>query len=308
LFVVLIDNVDSYLLPLAIAMTLGMPRLPESWSNEQVLGFVRLMWQQWLFKSSRGNPQDVATIAKGPAPPAAVATAAKIAFTALGNNPENLFFSEEYSRPVIEASPIDSTKSALLERSGSGTLSPPSDAMETPEEMLHEWFEGDTKPQLGAGPVSALLRSPLEDSEKRNRNLQWLRLHFRPLSQIGRLPFNNADLWQLHQYYFSPPSADVEADSVDEANQGKTGSLEPGKRPDGDASENGGGMSRAASIRSIHEALSACASEDAPTSKRRTHDELEGGQEPATKKAKSLKPRLAYYPRVTVSAGGGSIV
>jgi hypothetical protein len=90
---------------------------------------------------------------------------------------------------------------------------------------------------------------------------------------------------------------------VDEANQSKAGNLEQAKRPDSDSSENGGGMSRAVSVRSIHEALSACASEHAPTSKRRTHDELDVGQEPATKKAKSLKPRVAYYPRVTVSTG-----
>ena len=54
-----------------------MPNLPEQWSNDQVLGFFRLMWQQWLLKSGRGvaPSQDDDSI-RGPAPPAAVAAAA----------------------------------------------------------------------------------------------------------------------------------------------------------------------------------------------------------------------------------------
>lgn len=282
-------------------MTLGMPRLPETWSNEQVLGFVRLMWQQWLFKSGRGNPQDINSVAKGPAPPAAVAAAAKIAFTALGTNPEQIFFSEEYSRPVTEVSPIDPAGSALMERTNSGTLRSP-ELAESPECTIHEWFEGDTHPHPGSsGQKSALLRSPLEDPEKRNRNLQWLRLHFRSLSQIGRLPFDRADLWQLHQYYFSPPITNTDDeggdDSDDTGNPKRSKSASPHAHPDGEK------MGRAVSFRSLGDAhaLTGPLSDHASAAlHKRSHDDTEGNQEPATKKAKSLKPRVAFYPRVMV--------
>lgn len=58
------------------------------------------------------------------------------------------------------------------------------------------------------------VRGPLENPERRNRNLQWLRQHFRSLGEVGRLPFSNADLWQLHQYYFSPPVSATEESSI----------------------------------------------------------------------------------------------
>jgi hypothetical protein len=37
------------------AMTLGMPWLPESCSNDQVLEFLCFMWRQWLLKFARSN-------------------------------------------------------------------------------------------------------------------------------------------------------------------------------------------------------------------------------------------------------------
>lgn len=301
----------------AIAMTLGMPRLPETWSNEQVLGFVRLMWQQWLFKSGRGNPQDINSVAKGPAPPAAVAAAAKIAFTALGTDPEQMFFSEEHHRPVAEAPPVDPARSALMERTNSGTLRSP-DLVEASEGVLHEWFEGDKHAHSGAtGGSSALIRSPLEDPEKRNRNLQWLRSHFRSLSQIGRLPFNHADLWQLHQYYFSPPLANTDDEDGDDSDG--TGNSEPGSKSVSPAAQptngsEGGKMGRTVSFRSLNNAsaLSNSLSNHAHPDHKRTHDDMEEAQEPVCKKAKSLKPRVAFYPRIMVraiqcrSASGGS--
>ena len=297
----------NFVIVTAIAMTLGMPRLPETWSNEQVLGFVRLMWQQWLFKSGRGNPQDMNSVAKGPAPPAAVAAAAKIAFSALGTNPEQIFFSEEYSRPVTEVSPIDPAGSALMERTDSGTLTSP-ELMESAEGTLHEWFEGDKHHMHTgtAGNSTALIRSPLEDPEKRNRNLQWLRLHFRSLSQIGRLPFNHADLWQLHQYYFSPPVATTDDEGGDDSDgtgnsRQRSKSVSPSTKPS-DGGENGK-MGRSVSFRSLNDASALTTSlSDHATSvmHKRTHDDMEETQEPATKKAKSLKPRVAFYPRIMV--------
>ena len=292
---------------IAIAMTLGMPKLPESWSNEQVLGFVRLMWQQWLFKSNRGNPQDMNSVAKGPAPPAAVAAAAKIAFTALGTNPEQIFFSEEYSRPLTEVSPIEPASSALMERTASGTLTSPA-MLETSEGALHEWFEGDRHVSTtSSGESSALLRSPLEDPETRNRNLQWLRLHFRSLSQIARLPFNHADLWQLHQYYFSPPvTSDDEGENDDSDGSGQSANSDPSAAgvvvpPPLAASA----MGRSVSFSALHVASIMEQEEEEEEKDRkphavhkRTHDDMEEEEEPLNKKAKSLKPRVAFYPRI----------
>lgn len=172
--------------------------------------------------------------------------------------------------------------------------------VESPEGAVHEWFEGDKQSHPGqVGHTSALIRSPLEDPEKRNRNLQWLRLHFRSLSQIGRLPFNHADLWQLHQYYFSPPIANTDDEAGDDNSEG-TGNQQRSKSASPPRNDDGK-MGRSVSFRSLDDAnaLTGTVLDEAlPGLHKRSHDDMEKSQEPATKKAKSLKPRVAFYPRI----------
>lgn len=209
-----------------ITVTLGMPQLPESWSNDQVLGFVRLMWQQWRQKEAVGADSEDLQEAKGPAPPAAVAAAAKIAFSTLGESPEGALHSEPYEREFAETSPLIPPNAALLERTLSGTLRVPA---------FHDIFDGDIpntieawsedfRPDLPTHQSLQTIKNvesenPLENRERRNKNLRWLCVNYRSLNDIGQLPFNNADLWQLHQYYFSPPhysstQSDVTAQSL----------------------------------------------------------------------------------------------
>jgi hypothetical protein len=264
------------------------------------------MWQQWLIKSGRGNIQDGIEI-RGPAPPAAVATAAKIAFASLGNSPKMLFQTEVHQRPVTEGAPVDPSSTALLERTDSGTLCLPVLAASDGGELV-EW-EGAKVASIPSGSFCAkvsAVRSPVENLERRNRNLQWLRLHFRSLSDIGRLPFNNADLWQLHQYYFSPPIRPVDdggksSGSIDESEHSQiednmapppTVAVKP-KSPT---------MDRSISFQSLGSASVAYGfSSPSPHKRRSEHDDLDVNDGPASKRVKSLKTRIAYYPRISVS-------
>jgi len=286
-----------------IAMTLGLPRLPD-WSNVQVLGFVRLMWQQWLLKSGHGriaNAQDI----RGPAPPAAVASAAKIAFSSLGVAPEKLFKAERHELPFAEGPPVDPAKTALLERTDSGTLNIPSFSPDAAGE-LHEWVEEDIVHHTAESANSALTVSHLEDPARRNKNLKWLRTHFRSLSEVGRLPFNNADLWQLHQYYFSPPVGDADGDEG--ATNPGDGALATERSPSVPQnspvqSSEGKSMGRAISFTSLGAALAVSNNPSLNDHKRGT-DAIElpdapvSETEPMSKRAKCLKPRIAFYPRV----------
>jgi hypothetical protein len=298
---------------LAIAMTLGMPRLPEDWSNGQVLGFFRLMWDQWLLKSRQGsNGRDDEGI-RGPAPPAAVASAAKIAFASLGPKaPFKLFRPEQHEKPVTEQAPVEPAGSALLERSGSGTIRVPLFTVSS-EVQLCDFVDGEGKVAVADNdmpcPQMATVRGQLENMERRNHNLRWLRLHFRALCDIGRLPFNNADLWQLHQYYFSPPlilkrdelapndcspnSAIVSHSSGTSVSQTYYSAI----RNDSNALE------RTVSFQTLHTAvLSNNALKPSINShKRRSNDAVKDEERHASKRPKSLKPRIAYYPRIMVS-------
>lgn len=287
-----------------------MPNLPDKWSNDQVLGFFRLMWQQWLLKSARGGAEVDSVAFKGPAPPAAVAAAAKIALTALGTNPDTLCQTEEYEKPLSDGAPVDPGGSSLLERTDSGTMRCPSFADQTPLIDLDDLVDTEHKggdASAGATNVSTV-RGALENPERRNRNLQWLRLHFRSLNEVGRLPFNNADLWQLHQYYFSPPfnpNADAEK-------TGAESDMEPDEQPSECAlappptpalGAKTTCLGRAVSFQTLGDAFAASGMMPASQSnhKRRSDAGMDEKDGPASKRAKSLsKPRIAYYPRVMV--------
>lgn len=291
-----------------------MPNLPDMWSNDQVLGFFRLMWHQWLLKAGRGAgiSEDAW---RGPAPPAAVATAAKIALSSLGSSPESLFHTEAHEKTLAQGAPVDPPNTALLERTNSGTMRVPSFTNspdgEDSDELLKIGSE-ITDMMVTASSNVPTVRAPLENSEVRNRNLQWLRVHFRSLNEVGRLPFNNADLWQLHQYYFSPPfcpDADSENPTGDVGDSG-----EPSDNANDESPESGAvppptpsiasknlSMGRALSFQALGDAFAASGMFPPSSNKRRSIQEGDG---PVAKRAKSLsKPRIAYYPRVMVSGG-----
>jgi hypothetical protein len=291
-------------------MTLGMPQLPEDWSNEQVLGFFRLMWQQWLLKSRNGGQ---AHETHGPAPPAAVAAAAKIALSSLGSSVKDMFRSELHDKPLVERAPIEPAGSALLERSHSGTLSVPLFSVSS-EINIDDFVDGESKVAVMTNnkpsPQSAIVRSSWENPERRNRNLQWLRLHFRALSDVGRLPFHNADLWQLHQYYFSPPICQSEgtlsSNSVVDDDNGSFFVDSDSEAPVPPTSESleSPNFEGAVTFQALGEAFakSDIISSYMHNNKRRSSIGKCGADEgPVSKKPKNLKPRIAYYPRIMVS-------
>ena len=285
-------------------MTLGMPRLPLEWSNDQVLGFFRLMWQQWLLKSRNGSigGEDVV---RGPAPPAAVAAAAKIAFSAMGGRPEHLCQTELHEKPLAERAPVEPAGAALLERTDSGTVCVPLFTVLS-EVGIDDFVDGEGKlaAMTNSSPPSQIttVRSPLENPERRSNNLQWLRLHFRSLSDVGRLPFRNADLWQLHQYYFSPPfyQTDEVADGVEAAEPERNADDVERAPPPTPATFALYSADHDVTFQTLGEAFAASGVVSSHGNKRSSCiEEAEDG--PAAKKAKNLKPRIAYYPRIMVS-------
>ena len=338
----------------AITVTLGMPQLPEEWSNEQVLAFVRMMWRNWGKKrgpqsgEGGGSDEHEEEDVKGPAPPAAVAAAAKIAFAALGSDPTAALYVEPRQTESYENDPSDlhsplvPVNAALIERTPSGRLHVPgpSNAEDGNNNgFLEAWTESSAmgRPAVSyAVPSGTGLEAPLENPEQRNRNLRWLRTHFRPLIDVGKLPFNNADMWQLHQYYFSPPYfADDDAKPVmkqDDTEDSKVADKDTGgpskskaksskkmidnnkpvappSTPDhGEKPNNhkGADMGRTISFQALSSAVAAANLTNGSHKRRGQGEEGESGDEPSedaahiTKRSKSFKPRIAYYPRIRV--------
>jgi hypothetical protein len=152
--------------------------------------------------------------------------------------------------------------------------------------------------------------------ERRNKNLLWLRQHYQSLNEVGALVFNNADLWQLHQYFFSPvynSSDDGDASVKDDLDTSDKEESEPLSPPSDSASETTdappptpiisskrSNLGRAISFQTLGAAVAAAAVgiNSSGPNKRRSIEETPTGQEPCAKRAKNLKPRIAYYPRI----------
>lgn len=292
--------------------------MPEDWANDRVLSFVRYMWKVWRTQHPSQNPQPES---RGPAPPATVAASGKKAFAALSSSDAaKMQFQEEHSAQ-IEESPVKAPDTTILVRSQSGQ------SLQIPK--WHDDLEGVAEEEYGnetssetdsfdrssyTGSSSSSLNSTEANPERRNRNLQWLRAHFQSLNEVGNLVFNNADLWQLHQYFFSPAystSDESEAESSVQEDKNdetlKDGDLESTSAPPStpvvsDAAKQPH-MGRAISFQTLGKAVAAAAIgiNASRPNKRGSLDEALRDAEPCKKRAKNLKPRIAYYPRIRVS-------
>lgn len=163
------------------------------------------------------------------------------------------------------------------------------------------------------------------DPEVKRRNLEFLRLHYRSLNEMARLPYAHADLLQLHRYFYAPlePNTDDECDSsvhigIFGLPKPKGGSLGGGgggrggygaasvtwstsSSPSPSPQLKQSALQRKSSYRGLHEIMTRQSeSSILPTlnfgiSCKRPLDE---SKQPVTKRAKSDKPRIDYYLRL----------
>jgi hypothetical protein len=267
-----------------------------------------MMWQHWLLKQGRGViPDDDST--KGPAPPAAVAAAAKIALSHLGVSPESGLRCGENEKPESDLVPVESADDALLERSISGTLRRP-EFDETLRLPIDEWFVvNDSVTGLVDSPSASVSfkNGPLDDPMRRGRNLQWVRKHYRSLNEIGRLPFNDADLWQLHQYYYSPPFDGDDTKSVESVGIQETSpvvsfaidSVE-GVKPSIPNARLSASISRLKF--DINAESDFAGTHKRGSSRQAVGDMTDAFAKHAPKKLRMLPRRIEYYPRIKVGS------
>jgi len=340
----------------AISVTLGLPAAMETWSNEQVLKFIRVMWDRYRHEkgaallSSKGSMQSMSTAGgvlegssinaatseksaekveakSGPSDPATVVAAAKSAFEALGDAGGALLLTEEPQRSISDSSPMVSSDAVMLEKTSSGTIRVPS----LDDSDSESSRQSDDKPNhvqtrlvISTSHISIdslctangkdCPETPVDPMAKK-RNMDWLRLHFRSLNEMAQLPYVHADLLQLYRYFNSP---------VDIADGDENCSVHDGMPPPpqlglglnpGIIMSNHqtsrptipppklSSMQRKISYRGLHDVMMGqshslpsqnCNVEN--SSKRRpVSDPL---MKPATKRARSGKPRIDYLPRL----------
>lgn len=332
MFAVDFSHFGSHAFPsAAIAVTLQLPQIIEAWSNDKVLRFVHFMWTEW----NKTQPPRNATKSEGidsddqngPAAPATVVRAAKQGLTLMGSNLDSSLHTEPYEREITETSPVVPANATMLERTLSGTIRVPP-LVESHRHLVEEASIPSADAPTGSSSVRAKAVGIMLDPMRKNRNLEWLRTHFRSLNEVSHLPFNSADMWQLHQYFFSPPHSSLgtpssspdtsdyplTSDAFSAAEEGpddvSVASLTNHKRsrtpvnspmptnPNKKAS-----LGRDISYQHLDEAAFSEPISTVTDSlhKRSSHPDVDEERTHASKRARNFKPRIAYYPRIRVS-------
>jgi len=238
----------------AIAVTLGLPSALENWTNEQVLGFFRFMWdrnqrdihlsdnfektngsnielpRRSIFsrtakvQGSKSADDVIATTSTtigtqfrprsrvGPSDPATVVSAAKSAYESIEDFGGEILISKLFRCNISNLSPITPSNSILLEKTPTGVIQAP------PIDYVSASLTNGTICE----PYPISNSSSIIQSRSNKHNLNWLALHAQKLHEIAQEPFDNADLWKLHQYFFSP----VEAKGSDEEDNNLQTSME----------------------------------------------------------------------------------
>jgi Ran GTPase-activating protein (RanGAP) involved in mRNA processing and transport len=219
---------SNYSLPASLsatAVSLGLPTALDDWTNEQVLKFIHLMWEQMrndqgqnseeketdplhLLRSLPGNHNNSAP--SGPLDPATVVAVAKKAFSSIGPN-SNALFSRHRGRPLepVFESPI---AEAVMLEDGVAPSAPPMPSISADPSNIDFGDSSDDSTSGFHTPNSASGRPPLPKSpastlsydERRKKMVGWLCKNIQHSNELANLPFNSSELWRLHQHFFNP--------------------------------------------------------------------------------------------------------
>lgn len=209
---------------LAIIVSLGFPDALQHWTNEQVLNFIHLMWDDTEseetpqsdlerdldplgFLQSPGNKQTKSHQSRrqpGPLEATVVVEVAKRAYERLVANGVDVFS----RRPSNFVDPSFGSPLAgdaiILESSPDTTLMHPKLYMNRMETQSVN--PGSTQPRSFVAPpeCEAPKKQEMPDPARKKRIVEWLCANIQHLNELAQLPFSSRELWNLHQHYFTP--------------------------------------------------------------------------------------------------------
>ncbi|KAL7561230.1 hypothetical protein ACA910_004151 [Epithemia clementina (nom. ined.)] len=215
-----------------LVVSLGFPPVLGHYSNEQVLNFLHTMWEKFGGSAGDDNmnddPQedqivdplhflpgsDSATTNPRfpPLPASTVLEVAKKAFDSLVQEGYDVF-SRRPGHPkensVASSSPffrnrtfVMETPDGLEEEDDTSSSSEPhnnnDDSNSIPSNNARSFV---------AAPEMATTTTPeesLPNPERKKRIVEWLCKNIQNLNKLAQQPFSSAELWRLHQHYFTP--------------------------------------------------------------------------------------------------------
>lgn len=202
-----------------VVVTLGFPSALESWSNDKVLYFLCNMW-----KHHRRQTTDSSTVERGsrygdnfspdeeekltdplnflcdPIPLPSVPEDATIVVEVA-----NKAYSELRANGLEGFSRINETI-RQLDRSSQSVND---DLMLVSSSHSSRDSERDQS-LLPTSKISSFVASPeapkqfLPDPARKKRIAEWLSVNVKEIIKLSQLPFSSAELWRLHQHFFSP--------------------------------------------------------------------------------------------------------
>lgn len=210
---------------------------------------------------------------------------------------DSLFKSQPQERSPCGRAPVERACDSLLELSETGTVSKP--VLNLSERSLTDCFIQDPKVEE-SDASSSFLVSPINRA-RCAKSQQWLRLNYRSLYDVGQLPFDQSELWKLHQYFFSPPD---EIFSTSQDFRSLTSTFQEGAplwidAPAAASTEEGNLSPLMTPVVFSH------ADGKRPAN---TQDQANLSFEPNPKRPKSQRTRIAYFPRAMVRGEGRTCV
>lgn len=202
----------------------------ENWTNEQVLNFIGLMWEQNAQAAKEEETEldplnflpDVNGEGKkitAPVDASTVVEVAKQAFVSLGDNGEDAFsrkhnYRDSFESPVTEdAVMIESVDIIPDQNSHQSTDCEVNDDENDENAMTEELNEvtNISESLVPKGPAKSFVAKPAEpavqcipDPARKKNIVDWLYKNIQSLNKLAQLPFDPGTLWRLHQHYFTP--------------------------------------------------------------------------------------------------------
>ncbi len=201
----------------AIIVTIKFPPAMERWTNEQILSFLHLMWEN----SSQGpekDPQDKAIDplhflpptngeppkkkGDGPLDAKIVVEVAKRAFESFRESgPELLtppsgasYYEACFGSPLAD--------NAIVSEGSEWPVSTETAAFAGGDGSDHSVMSLHSG-SFVAAPSSAP-DSSVPDPGRKKRIVDWLCKNMQQINELSQKPFDSAELWKLHQHYFAP--------------------------------------------------------------------------------------------------------
>ncbi len=198
-------------------MSLGLPGALGKWTNEQVLRFVLLMWEQRRQEHEKNSLDteldplhllpSVEPIPPVPLDPSTVVAVANRTFESLSPSGDEILCQNIEARCAASfVSPL--TEDALiLEANGPFSSSNVFESQSHLLPMSHSQANKETQYPSIPGSIDQnrpYVDTPINEETKKKMIEKWLSQNAHHLNELPQLPFNSSELWRLHQHFFSP--------------------------------------------------------------------------------------------------------